>query len=54
MVTILKKGSDTKEVEKSLAKVKNNKGFDSQKYCGALKIKKDPIAIQKRMRNEWE
>jgi hypothetical protein len=54
MVTILKKGSDGKEVEKSLSRLKNKKSFDSQKYCGVLKIKKDPLAIQKRIRNDWE
>jgi hypothetical protein len=54
MITILKKGSDTKEIEKSLSRLKNKKSFDSQKYCGVLKIKKDPIVVQKSMRNEWE
>lgn len=54
MVTVIRKGSDTKEVEKALSKVKNKKSFDAQKYCGALKIKEDPLVIQRGMRNEWE
>ena len=54
MVTIIKKGSDTKEVEKALSKVKSKKIFDAQRYCGILKLKKDPLVIQKEMRNEWE
>ena len=54
MVTIIKKGSDKKEIEKALSKVKSKKQFDAYKYCGTLKLKEDALAIQKRMRNEWE
>ena len=31
-----------------------NKGVNTLKYCGALKIKEDPLAIQKRLRDEWQ
>lgn len=54
MVTVIKKGSDKKEVEKALSKVRNKKSFDAQKYCGAIKIEQDPLVIQRAMRNEWE
>lgn len=54
MVTVIKKGFDTKEVEKALSKVKNRKSFDAQKYCSAIKMKKDSLVIQRGMRNEWE
>ncbi|WP_191321887.1 hypothetical protein [Algoriphagus aquimarinus] len=54
MVTVIKKGSDKKEVEKALSKAKSKKNFDAHKYCGSLTLKKDPLAIQKVMRNEWE
>jgi hypothetical protein len=29
-------------------------GFDAKKYNGALKLKEDPLHIQKQLRNEWE
>jgi hypothetical protein len=31
-----------------------DKGADTKKYCGTLAIKEDPMAIQKRLRNEWQ
>jgi len=54
MVVVLKKGSNKKEIEKALAKVKNKKKFDAYKYCGTVKLKEDPLEIQKKMRDEWE
>ncbi|WP_154857585.1 MULTISPECIES: hypothetical protein [Cyclobacterium] len=54
MVTIIKKGSDKKEVEKALSKIKRKKKFDAYKYCGTLSLKEDPLEIQKKMRDEWE
>lgn len=29
------------------------KGVDTKKYCGVLKLKEDPMVIQKRLRDEW-
>ena len=29
------------------------KGVDTRKFCGLLKLKEDPLAIQKRLRDEW-
>lgn len=29
------------------------KGVDTKKFCGLLKLKEDPLAIQKRLRDEW-
>ncbi len=54
MVTVIKKGSDKKEIEEALSKMKSKKKFDAYKYCGAVVLKEDPLAIQKRMRDEWE
>jgi len=54
MVTIIKKGSDKKEVEKALSKIKRKKKFDAYKYCGTISLKEDPLEIQKKMRDEWE
>lgn len=30
------------------------KGVDTKKYCGVLKLKDDPLVMQKRLRDEWE
>lgn len=30
------------------------KGVDTKKFCGVLKFKEDTLAIQKRLRNEWQ
>lgn len=54
MVTVIKKGSDRKEIENAFSKIKSRKKFDAYKYCGTLKLKKDPLEIQKSMRDEWE
>lgn len=54
MVTVIKKGSDKKEIEKALSNLKSKKRFDAYKYCGAVKLQEDPLEIQKRMRDEWE
>jgi hypothetical protein len=29
------------------------KGAGTRKYCGVLKLKEDPLVIQKRLRDEW-
>jgi hypothetical protein len=54
MVTVIKKGSDKKQIEDALSKMKSRKKFDAYKYCGVVALKEDPLAIQKRMRDEWE
>lgn len=30
------------------------KGVDTSKYCGTVKFNEDGLAIQKKLRNEWE
>ena len=54
MVTVIKKGSDKKAVEQALSKIKSKKKFDAYKYNGKVKLKEDPLEIQKRMRDEWK
>lgn len=55
MTTVIKKGSSIRTINKVLAKLlaKQDKGFDAKKFCGALKLKKDALLIQKDLRNEW-
>lgn len=57
MITILKPGSTQLLIselwEKFNAK-KKGKGIEARKFCGVLKLEEDPLAMQKRLRNEWE
>jgi hypothetical protein len=53
MVTIIKKGSNRKEIQKKLSKIKSKKRLDAKKYCGTVILKEDPVKIQKKLRNEW-
>jgi hypothetical protein len=57
MVLVLKKGASKKEIEaneKKLYREKASMGFNAKKYNGILNLKKDPLAIQLKLRNEWE
>jgi hypothetical protein len=54
MVTIIKKGTDKKEMEKALSQLKGTKKFDAYKHCGKITLKEDSVAIQRKMRDEWE
>lgn len=57
MVFVLKKGASKKEIEQindKLRKIPLRKKLDTRKYCGVIKLKEDPLAIQKKLRDEWE
>jgi hypothetical protein len=57
MVLVLKKGAGKKEIaaiEKKLYKGKASKGFNAEKFNGILKLKEQPLIIQKKLRDEWE
>jgi hypothetical protein len=54
MVLVLKTGADKKEMNAISEKLRSSKGVDTKKYCGTIKLKEDPLAIQKKMRDEWE
>ncbi len=59
MVITISGSSSQEEIQQALKKLnKNNaakskKRFDAFKYCGVIKLKEDPLVIQKRMRDEW-
>lgn len=56
MVTIIKL-SNKAEVKKkleSVLKAKSKGGLNAKKYLGVIKLKEDPMLIQKRLRDEWE
>ena len=54
MVTVIKKGSDKNNIRKALASIVVQSGIDAYKYCGKVKLKADPLIIQKNLRDEWE
>ena len=54
MVTILKKRTAKIKIQSLSEKLANNsqnRGIDTHKFCGKLKLKKDSILIQKKLRN---
>ena len=53
MVTVIKKGSSKSAIGQLLQKLKIKKGFNAKKYCGVIKLKSNPLTIQKKLRNEW-
>ncbi|MHC1776462.1 MAG: hypothetical protein AB9834_13760 [Lentimicrobium sp.] len=56
MVTIIKKGTPREEIRDILERhaKKRRKKIDLLKYCGILRLKEDPMELQKNWRNEWE
>jgi hypothetical protein len=54
MVTIIKKGAAKEDMQKVLNNLSVRQGFNAYKYCGVLKLDRDPLAIQKTLRSEWE
>lgn len=53
MVTVIKEGSKGSSIQKLLNSIKSKKGLRAKKHSGVLKLKKNPLTIQKEMRNEW-
>lgn len=57
MVLVLKKGASKKDIEaieNVLYKEPVTGGFNAKKYNGKLALKKNPLTIQNKLRNEWE
>ena len=56
MVTTLKQGSQKDSINKLLKRLSNKagRGIDAYKYSGLINLKRDPLEIQKALRNEWE
>lgn len=51
-LVIIRKKEKKGSYRKKLAAVKN-KGIDTNKYCGKVRIKGNPVLLQKELRNEW-
>ncbi len=57
MVLVLNKGASKKDmalINKKLGQLSARKKLDAKKYCGVIKLKEDPLVIQKKLRDEWE
>ena len=57
MVLFLKKGATEKEMQairKKLQQKPKKSGVSLDKYSGTIKLKEDPLVIQRRLRDEWE
>lgn len=51
-------GMEVKKKEPKIKPVRRQKtavdrGGDTKNFCGVLKLKEDPLALQKRLRDEW-
>jgi hypothetical protein len=54
MVLVLKKGASKKEIQTIEKRLHLRREFDYSKYFGKIKLKNDPLSIQKELRNEWK
>lgn len=54
MATVIKKKAAGKNISKRFNKAISSKGVNTRKYCGVIKLTRDPLAIQKELRNEWK
>jgi len=57
MTSILKKGASKEDIQKVLLRANKNrkeKKADISKFSGAIKLKENPVDIQRKMRDEWE
>lgn len=54
MVIEIKKTMSKAEVQQALAQMpKDRKKLDAKRFSGTVKWPEDPLAYQKRMRDEW-
>lgn len=54
MVVVIKGSDSKKKIAEALKKLRKRKGFNARKHCGVIKLKEDPLTIQKKLRDEWE
>lgn len=53
MVIVIEQGTTKEKLELLLKKLKIKKGVSTKKYCGVIKLKENPLKIQKQLRDEW-
>jgi len=56
MVTTIKKGTPKNKVDDIFARRKKTvtRKINIKKYCGVIKLKEDPLELQRKWRNEWK
>ena len=54
MVLVLRKGASRGEIQKIEKRLQVVRVNDISKYFGKIKLKENPLSIQKEMRNEWQ
>ena len=54
MTVVIKRYADKASIRKLLGTLPKVSKFDPKKFCGALKLRRSPLDIQKEMRNEWQ
>jgi hypothetical protein len=50
---------ETKKNKQKIKRIRRDRkdverGLETLKYCGILNLKEDPLAVQKRLRDEWK
>ncbi len=53
MVVVIERDTSREKLQSLLKKIKVKKGVDTRKYCGVIKLKENPLQIQKQLRDEW-
>jgi hypothetical protein len=54
MAIVIRKKTEKGNISRRFNKAISSKGVDTRKYCGVIKPTRDPLTIQKELRNEWE
>ena len=56
MVIVIEKGASKKAVKELVRRSVRvrGKGFDAKKYSGKLKVKFDPVEMQRSLRDDWD
>ena len=53
MTLTINNNTNNEEIEKLLNSISQESQFESEKYLGKIKLEKDPVELQKAMRDEW-
>lgn len=53
MVIEIKKSMSKADIQKALATIPTRKKLNARQFMGTVKWPEDPVAYQKRMRDEW-
>jgi hypothetical protein len=54
MTFLIKKSDSAKKIKEELKKLPKVKKFDAYSFVGKVRLKEDPLTIQKKFRDEWE